>query len=42
MSAVTHVHSPSKTGVNALMDALWRASRRVRAAPHHERARLEG
>ena len=23
-SAFTRVHSPSKTGVNALMDALWR------------------
>ena len=22
-SAVTRVHSPSQTGVNALMDALW-------------------
>src|SRR5262245_59164340 len=24
ISALTRVHSPSKTGVNALMDALWR------------------
>ena len=26
-SAFTRVHSPPKTGVNALMDALWRASK---------------
>jgi hypothetical protein len=24
ISALTRVHSPSKTGVNALIDALWR------------------
>src|SRR5262249_58195895 len=29
LSAFTRVHSPSKTGVNALKDALWPASRRT-------------
>jgi hypothetical protein len=27
LSASTRVHNPSKTGVNALKDALWRESR---------------
>src|SRR6516165_11483632 len=41
ISAFTRVHSPSKTGVNALMDALWRASRRMGAAGHPKNSRRE-
>src|SRR6266481_2387347 len=32
LSAFTRVHSPSKTGVNALKDALWRGEGRVRGS----------
>ena len=35
ISAFTRVHSPSKTGVNALMDALWANLAKIFAATAH-------